>query len=88
MMGIVEGTIPVAGHTGSNRIWTAGIVTLADFEGYKAEQKRTLLVLKQLIEGGGYTIGLLCLPHWRSQFCTVCSTSHLIVIIVWLDLWS
>ena len=35
---------------------TNHMVTRAEFDGSKADHKRTLGVLKQLIEGGGYTI--------------------------------
>ena len=36
-----------------------GTITQADLEGYKTDQKRTLGILAQKIEGGGYTIGSL-----------------------------
>ena len=58
MISIVDDSIPVAGHQ-SVSLGTAGTVTQSDFEGYKAEQKHTLAIIAQKIEGVGYTIGLL-----------------------------
>ena len=81
MMGIVNGTIPVAGHPVSKGTGTAGIVTRADFNGDGTEQKRILSVLRQLIKGGTL-LDLLCLPHWMGQFLTMCGTSHLRVMTV------
>ena len=53
MMGIVDGTIPVASCPVSGSSKTAGMVTQAEFESYNAEQKRSLSILAQKIEGGG-----------------------------------
>ena len=55
MMGIVNGTIPFSVPPKG----TGATVTWAESDGFKAEQKRMLRVLEQLIEGGGYTIGSL-----------------------------
>ena len=39
MMGIVDGTIPVAGHPVSGSSGTAGMATRADFESYECTEK-------------------------------------------------
>ena len=56
MIGIVNGIIPVAIHPERTGTWTTCMVTRADFDGYKAEQKRMLSVLEQLIGGVYYWI--------------------------------
>ena len=58
MMGIVDGSIPVADCRDSRSLGTVGTVTQAVFEGYKADQKCMISILAQKIEGGGYTTGL------------------------------
>ena len=58
MMSIVGGSIQVAGHK-NGHLGTAGLVTRADFKGYKAVNKHTLAILAQKIEGDRYTIGSL-----------------------------
>ena len=84
MTGIVDDSILVASRHGSGSLGTAGTVTRADFEGYKAEQECTLAILAQKIEGVNTLLGCLYLPPWRSQFCMVRGTSHLIPTIVFL----
>ena len=59
MLEIVKGTIPIAGRSAGSGAGTGGVVTHDAFDGYKAEQKRVLAVLKQEIGGGVFTIGLL-----------------------------
>ena len=86
-MGIVNGSIPVAGRQGSGSLGTTGTVTRTDFESYKAEQKCTLSILVQKIEGGGYTIGSLMFTTLKESV-SYCGTSHLKLMIVLLDWWG
>ena len=52
MMGIVDGSTPVAGCQGRGSLGITGTVTRLDFESYKVDQKSTMSILAQKIEGG------------------------------------
>ena len=87
-MGIDDGSILVAGCQGSGSLGNPGTVTQSDFESYKEEQKRTLSILVQKINGEGERLDCLRLPLWRSQSLTACDTSHLTHMIVLLGSWG
>ena len=75
MMSIVDGSIPVACPRGSGSLGTTGTVTRANFEGYKAEHKRTLAILAQKIGGVDTPSGCLCLSPCKSQSHILSDTS-------------
>ena len=53
MLEINNGKIPIANLTTGSATGTAGTVTQAEFDGYKATQERELALLRQEIYGGG-----------------------------------
>ena len=61
-MSIVDGTIPLSSHPGGTGATSATnhMVTGGKIDGFKAEQKCTLAVPEQLIDGGG-------IHHWVSN---------------------
>ena len=82
MLGIVDGLIAITGQmpVGMTGISGCSMITCAKFDTYKAEQKHTLAILEQLVDGWGYTIGsltftvikdfiLYCLWHFPSDSC-------------------